>query len=86
MTRLTGRYENGKFFIEGEEAAKYLRIHRLKLGIKQQEVAKYLKIDGSYFSSVETGKSELSMKLLEKLLCYYCIKLELEVGWNDTSS
>jgi DNA-binding XRE family transcriptional regulator len=57
--------------------AKVLRQRRIALGIKQEELAKMLGVDGSMLSRFERGKRNLSSELLVQLSCLLGYELML---------
>jgi transcriptional regulator with XRE-family HTH domain len=56
---------------------------RLKLGLKQIELAKKLKITQGTVSHIETGRRLLSAKLFEKLI-WFCKENNIKIERNIT--
>ena len=63
--------------------AKNIRAVRLDKGIKQVEVASYLKIDKSNYSKYELGKLEFSAEMIYKLAIYFQISADELLGLSD---
>ena len=81
MTEVIGRYSNDMFYIEGVLAGEFLRKYREEHLISQTDASINIGIQRSQLCNLEKGYKKMTIRMLEKILRYYCLKPELEVGW-----
>lgn len=53
-----------------------IKLYRVKAGLKQTQVAKYLGIDQTYLSKIEASERNIPVELLEELAILYRIDLQ----------
>lgn len=76
MTKKMYNYRGGIIMKNLSAVGKKINLLRKESSLNQDLLSKYLNVDQSYISKVESGERELSLGKLEKLADLFCVEIK----------